>query len=156
MHTPLERVLVMILLGAGLKRNELINLTKNNIDISDPLYPFVKIEAGESYKTRKARLPVDFIQAYKDYLETYNPDKPEDPLFKRTERTINNILKSIAERALIFKKVSCQILRDTFAVQSLLAGESIDDVLKKLGLAPDPENREIAEKYKRLSEFSRN
>lgn len=152
MRTPLERTLIMILLGAGLKRSELINLTKNDIDTSDSL-PFVTIRTGGDYRKRTVRLPIDFIQAYKDYLETY---KPENILFIYTERTLNNILKSIATRAGISKKVSCQILRDTFAVQSLLAGESINDMLKKLGLAPDPSNREIAEKYKRLSEFSRN
>jgi site-specific recombinase XerD len=45
--TPLEQVLVILVFGAGLKRNDIISLTTQNIDISDPLKPIVKIKARQ-------------------------------------------------------------------------------------------------------------
>jgi DnaJ-domain-containing protein 1 len=64
---------------------------------------------------------------------------------------MNKVLQSIARRAgIAHKRVSCQKLRDLFALQRLRAGDEMDDVLKKLGLAPTTSNEEAKQKYKQL------
>ena len=64
----------------------------------------------------------------------------------------SNILKDLALRSGIKKKVSAQILRDTFAVRQLRQGEDINKVLRKLGLTPGPWSEEAKQKYLKLAE----
>jgi site-specific recombinase XerD len=148
---PLENVLVLLLLGAGLKMSEVGALTRDRIDISDPLKPTARIKAKEHFKERNAALPLDFVEVYQVFMEQ---SRPSDRLFDCTERNFNYILRSIAVRAGISKTVSCKVLRDTFAVQCVKAGERIDDVLRKLGLTPTRANEETRQKYRRLAELT--
>jgi integrase/recombinase XerD len=150
LKTPFEHVVVMLILGAGLKRSELLALKKEHINISDPLRPTVKVKGKKHYTERILVLPLDFVQSYNAFVEQY---KPESPVFKCTERSLNYVLSCIANRAGINKHVSCQILRDSFAVQCLRAGEKMDAVLKKLGLARTTANEETRHKYQRLLEL---
>jgi site-specific recombinase XerD len=147
---PLEVVLTMLLLRAGLKRNDLVSLEPENIDISDPDFPTVEVNVNDRYRRRKLELPIEFPDFYKLYLEERKPD-PAEKLFDYTEHGINNILKGIALRAGITNKpVSCQMLRDTFGVFQLGTGDRMKDVLKKLGLSPGNEN--AIDKYTKLAD----
>ena len=145
--TP-EHLLALLLLCAGLKRSEVIELTKDDINIQDERSPFVRIKSGNRYKERSLRLPLDFVASYRNILRDHASG---DKLFDYSERKLNYVLKEIADRAGIRKKVSCQILRDSFAVRLLKAGESMDIMLEKLGLAPTTANFETKDKYQRLA-----
>ena len=72
-------------------------------------------------------------------------------IFECTERNLTYILKDVVQRAGIKKRVSCQVLRDIFAIRQLRAGEKIERVFEKLGLAPGSWNEETKEKYLKLA-----
>lgn len=150
-NSPLEQLLAMFLLGAGLKRNEILDLGVSDIDISNPHDPVAMIRGKDRSRARNINLPLDIIEPLRSYLDQR---KPEDNLFGFTDRHLNNILYRIAQRAGIAKKVSCQILRDTFATRCLKAGESVETVLGKLGLADSTMNEETKEKYRKLAEIT--
>ncbi|MBI5633819.1 MAG: site-specific integrase [Nitrospirae bacterium] len=150
-RTPLEYVLTLFLLGAGLKRSEILEISISNVDISDPDRPAARIRTKDPSKDRNVDLPLDFVGPYREYLAQY---QPKEKLFAFTDRHLNDILYGIAERAGIKKKVSCQILRDTFATRCVKAGEDIEVVLKKLGLALSTMNEETKIKYRKLAEVT--
>lgn len=145
-----DYVLTLLLLEVGLKRSELQLLKPSDINISNHYRPELYVRATNPYKQRVLLLPADFVPAYKEYMEMYNP---QGVLFPMTERNLNLILKSIAKRAGVDeKKVSCQTLRDTYAVRRVRAGEDIDTVLKRLGLSKSSLNQESRERILRLAQ----
>ena len=120
-----------------------------NIDLANQYRPELWIRCrGRRFKERKLRLPPEFPAALAAYIAEYHP---QEYLFEYTERNLTYILTSVAQGAGIRKKVSCQVLRDTFAVRQLKAGEQIEWVLEKLGLAPGSWNEETREKYLKLA-----
>jgi len=142
-------LLILLLLEAGLKREEILALKPSHFDLSNPYRPELWISSqGRRRRQRKLRLPPEVASVLPAYLAEY---RPAEYLFDCTERNLGYLLSSLAERAGIQKKVSCQILRDTFAVRQLRAGERIEAVLEKLGLAPGSYNEETKEKYLRLA-----
>lgn len=145
---PRDYVLVLVLLEAGLKREELLSVKVGDIDISNRYRPEIWVRGSNPYKERRLALPAEFTSAFEDYLKRYQID---DKLFPFTERNLNYILESLAQRAGVKKRISCQVLRDTFAVRQLKAGEDIDTVFKKLGLAPVVQSQEAKERYKKLA-----
>ena len=121
---PLEFVLTMLLLRGGLKRSELVSLELTDIDITNPASPRIRVNPPNRLRQRGLSLPLEFADAYQKYLTQYNLVGGKTRVFNYTEPAINNILKRIASRAGINgKPVSCEILRDTFAVLLLRSGK---------------------------------
>ncbi|MBC7264784.1 MAG: tyrosine-type recombinase/integrase [Chloroflexi bacterium] len=142
-------LLVLLLLETGVKREELLGIRLKDIDLSNQYRPEVWIRhKGKAFKQRKLRLPPEFPAAFRAYMAEYCP---QEYLFECSERNLSYLLRNTAQRAGIVKKVSCQVLRDTFAVRQLKAGERIERVFEKLGLAPGSWNDETREKYSRLA-----
>ncbi|MFQ5873062.1 MAG: tyrosine-type recombinase/integrase [Dehalococcoidia bacterium] len=140
-------VLVLLLLETGVKREELLKIKLTHLDLSDRYRPELWIR-GKRHKERKLRLPPEFTVALDTYLAEY---QPQENLFECTDRNLTYILQSVAKRAGIKKRVSCQILRDTFAVREIRAGEKIEKAFEKLGLAPGSFNEEARKKYLKLA-----
>ncbi|MFQ5852888.1 MAG: tyrosine-type recombinase/integrase [Candidatus Binatia bacterium] len=140
-------LLVLVLLETGVKRKELLKIKPTHIDLSNQYRPVLWVR-GEKHKERKLQLPAVFTEVFEQYLEEY---QPQEKLFECTGRNLDLILKAAAEKAGIEKPVSCQILRDTYAVRQLKAGADIEKVLEKLGLAPDSFNKETRRKYLKLA-----
>ncbi len=83
----------------------------------------------------------------KKYQEKYHPT---DELFVCTDRNLNYILARVVQAAGIKKRVTLQLLRDTFAVRQLKAGVPPEVLREKLGLS-DEAWLESREKYRRLA-----
>lgn len=144
-----DYLLVLLLLETGVKREELLKIKLAHFDLSNPYRPELLIKSeGRSFRERKLRLPPELLTVLRAYIGEY---QPQEYLFNCTERSLTYILKDVAQRAGITKRVSCQNLRDTFAVRQLKAGEKIETVFEKLGLAPGTWNEETREKYLRLA-----
>lgn len=128
-------LLIMILLETGIKKEEIFSLKIDHFDFSDKYKPvlWVKHEGKKVVKDRKVKLSAEIRPVFYDYLSLYNIT---DLLFPYTHRTIELTLKETAEKAGIKKKVTAQILRDTFIVRELNRGKSMSDVLTKAGLNP--------------------
>jgi site-specific recombinase XerD len=142
--------LVMLLLHAGLKKEEVMALQIGSFDLSDPARPTVSVQFTDQVKQRKQRtltLPPEFTEAYQRYLANY---KPQDKVFDCTDRNLNYILARAVRKARIQKRVTLQLLRDTFAVRQIEQGLPLDTLRERLGLSEEAW-KEAAEKYRKLT-----
>src|SRR6266536_3826005 len=98
-------------------------------------------------KDRKLKLPAEIVSVFQEYVWEY---LITDTLFPFTDRFLRLLIKQVAQRANLSKKVSAQILRDTCAVRALKRGEGIELVLTRLGLSASTWE-DAKEKYLKLA-----
>src|SRR6266704_3145068 len=143
--------LVYLVLHAVLKKEEVKGLKLDQIDLSDPQAPMVAIRfpasTGKQHRERSLALPATFATILKQYQAQY---RPTGELFACTDRNLNYILARAVKLAGIKKRVTLQLLRDTFAVQQLRANVPFETLREKLGLS-DEAWMESREKYRRLA-----
>jgi integrase/recombinase XerD len=148
---PRSHCLVYLVLHAGLKKEEVMGLRLNHIDLSDQQNPMITIHfaasTGKQHRERRLALPADFATILKAYQAKYHPT---NELFDCTDRNLNYILAKAVKTAGIKKRVTLQLLRDTYAVRQLKAGVSPETLREKLGLS-DEAWLESREKYRRLT-----
>lgn len=148
---PRCHCLVYLVLNAGLKKEEVMGLKLEQIDLSDPQAPLLSIHfpasTGKQHRERRLALPAQFTTILKQYIAKY---RPTQELFVCTDRNLNYILARAVKAADIKKRVTLQLLRDTFAVQQLKSGVPPETVREKLGLS-DEAWLESREKYRRLA-----
>jgi site-specific recombinase XerD len=143
--------LIYLVLNAGLKKEEVMALKVQHVDLSDPHAPAITVRfpasTGKQHRERRLVLPAEFTQIFKSYKSKY---KPNHELFPYTDRNLNYILAKAVKGAGIEKRVTLQLLRDLFAVQQLRMGVTFDALREKLGLS-DEAWLESKEKYRRLA-----
>ena len=148
---PRCHCLVYLVLHAGLKKEEVMGLKLEHIDLSNPHEPRITVHfaaaTGKQHRERTLALPADFVPILERYIARYHPNSE---LFVCTDRNLNYILARAVKDAGIRKRVTLQLLRDTFAVQQLRAGTSPEALREKLGLS-DEAWLESREKYRRLA-----
>lgn len=143
-------LLVMLALDAGLKKEEMLALTAERVDLSDPAQPRISVRLpGQSrpQRERMIEMPTSFTTVYERYLRSY---RPQGTLLDCTDRNLTYILARAVKRARITKRVTLQLLRDCFAVRQLRAGISLTELREKLGLS-DEAWYETQEKYRKLA-----
>ncbi len=142
-------LLFLILLQTGIKKAELMELTVNNFDFSDSYNPevWIKHSGTKVRKDRKLKLPPEIVPVFGEYTQKY---QITDVLFPYSERFIELLISDTARLTGLTKRVSAQILRDSFAVLCLKRGEDVDFLLTKLGLS-ETTWEEAREKYLKLS-----
>jgi integrase/recombinase XerD len=144
------QVLVGLLLGVGLKKEELMKLRLQDVDLSDPMHPAVEVHFPGQAKRRRERrmeLPASWAEAYPRYVARY---RPREYVFECTDRNLNYVLAAAVKRARIEKRVTLQLLRDIYAVRQLRSGVPLDVLREKLGLSEEAWY-ETAEKYRKLA-----
>jgi len=148
---PRSHCLVYLALYAGLKKEEMKGLWVHHVDLTDPHKPLITVhfEAADRKQHRERRLsmPAEFTSVFTKYQEAYGVT---GVVFSCTDRNLNYILARVVKAAGIEKRVTLQLLRDTFAVQQLQDGTSFDALREKLGLS-DEAWLESREKYRRLA-----
>ena len=146
---PRTYLLLLLFLQTGIKKEELFALHLTHFDFSNKYAPevWIKHEGKKVKKDRKLKLPVEIIPVYEEYIGKYGIT---DQLFPYTQRFIEMLLTNVATWAKIKKKVNASILRDTFTVRQLRRGESMELVLRKLGLS-ESTWEDAREKYLKLS-----
>ncbi|HEV2654740.1 MAG TPA: tyrosine-type recombinase/integrase [Ktedonobacteraceae bacterium] len=148
---PRCHCLIYLILYAGLKKEEVMGLKLQHVDLSDPHTPMVTVHfapsTGKQHRERRLALPAEFTEIFQAYRTRY---KPVDALFECTDRNLNYILARVVKVADIKKRVTLQLLRDTYAVQQLQSGISFEALREKLGLS-DEAWLESKEKYRRLA-----
>jgi integrase/recombinase XerD len=143
-------LLVLLVLRAGLKREEVMGLRPGHVDLSDPAHPAVEVHFPGQAKRRRERrmeLPAEWTPVYLHYVECF---QPREHVFECTERNVNYVLASAVRRAGITKRVTLQLLRDIYAVRQLRAGVAPQTVREQLGLSEEAWY-ESAEKYQKLA-----
>lgn len=148
---PRCHCLVYLVLHAGLKKEEVMGLKLEHIDLSNPQVPMITVyfpaSTGKQHRERRLALPPEFTTILKQYIAKY---RPTNELFACTDRNLNYILARAVKAAGIKKRVTLQLLRDTFAVQQLRSGVPPEALREKLGLS-DEAWLESREKYRRLA-----
>jgi site-specific recombinase XerD len=148
---PRCHCLIYLVLYAGLKKEEVMGLTLNHIDLSDPQVPMITVHfaasTGKQHRERRLALPTQFTTIFRQYQAKHHPT---NELFDCTDRNLNYILGRAVKAAGIKKRVTLQLLRDTFAVRQLKAGVSPEALREKLGLSEEAW-LESREKYRRLA-----
>ena len=143
--------LIYLVLYGGLKKEELMGLKVQHIDLTDPRTPLVSIHfassTGKQHRERRLAFPEDFTTIFKRYQTSYHL---VDIIFDCTDRNLNYILARAVKVAGIQKRVTLQLLRDTFAVEQLRVGVTMEALREKLGLS-DEAWLESKEKYRRLA-----
>lgn len=143
--------LVYLILNTGLKKEEVMGLKLHHIDLSDLHNPLVTVHfaaaTGKQHRERRLALPGAFTTIFKNYQQKY---RPTQEVFECTDRNLNYILAKAVKAANIKKRVTLQLLRDTFAVQQLRSGITPEALREKLGLSEEAW-LESREKYRRLA-----
>jgi integrase/recombinase XerD len=103
--------------------------------------------AGKQHRERRLALSAAFSTIFRQYQSLY---QLTDQVFACTDRNLNYILARAVKAAGIKKRVTLQLLRDTFAVQQLRSDITPEVLREKLGLS-DEAWLESREKYRRLA-----
>lgn len=121
-----DKIIIKMLYATGVRVSELVNIKKEDIDFKGNTINVF----GKGAKERIVLIPDSFTQEIKAYCKTL---KPENRLFELTPRTIQRIIKAMAENAKITKKVTPHKLRHSFATHMLQNGGNIVAIQKLLG-----------------------
>ena len=123
-----EKLVIFTLLDTGLRVAELANLTKDNIQLQERR--LVVYGKGGIYGKKSKRRIIPMTERVRQVLESHFA--LEDKL-GISVRTIQLIVKRIANRAYITKPVSPHVLRHTFAVTCIKKGISTRALMQLLG-----------------------
>ena len=126
--TSQERLVVWTLLDTGLRVSELTNLTRNRIDWQG--HRLMIYGKGGPYGTRSKRRVVPLTARVQPLIEAHFALNEQ---FGTTPRTIQRIIKRVANRAAISRPVSPHVLRHTFSVTTLQKGISLPSLQRVLG-----------------------
>lgn len=140
--SPRERVAIELLYGAGLRVSELVRLNWSDISVSQG---YVRC-FGKGSKERVVPIGRQAIEALKFYKDMLGQDKkartqPGQPLLcdrqgKRLSRLVVwQIIKRLAGRARVNKKLSPHTLRHSFATHLIENGADLRTVQELLGHA---------------------
>lgn len=148
---PRPATLLRLLLDTGIKKRETLSIHYNHIDLDAPNGPilFVRYASpANRYKERKIDLTDQFVECYKEYLESY---KPREVIFPWSPRRLEYLLEDIGNAAGLTKHLSFEMCRWTSALRDLQNGVDKDEIRIKLGISKI-QWREIGLKLRKLAE----
>jgi len=130
-----DRLIVLLLYGAGLRVSELCNLKKKDIDFERSL---IVVRGGKGAKDRVVPIPAFLLKEIRAYLETRDDDSEYLLVEERREKkdristkTVWYLLRKYGERAGV--KVTPHMLRHSFATHMLENGVDIRAIQEFLG-----------------------
>jgi len=126
--THQDKLVVLTLLDTGLRVSELAELTKDNVDWQ--MHRLMIYGKGGPYGTKSKRRIIPLSPRVQPLLEGHLAlhDK-----FEIGARTIQGLIKSVANKASINRPVSPHVLRHTFAVTAVQKGISLPSLQRLLG-----------------------
>ena len=142
--------LLSLLLNTGIKKSECLGIHLNHIDLNAPSGPLVFIRyasPSNRYKERKLALSDEWIPAYEEYVNQYNP---LDRLFPWSPRRLEYLLEDIGNDAGLDKHLSFDMCRWTYALSEYKRGTDPDKIRQNLGVSKI-QWRELHMKLKQLA-----
>jgi site-specific recombinase XerD len=129
-----ERAILMTLYAGGLRLLELIQLAPKDIDSQTMR---IRIRAGKGGKERYVVLSETLLEELRHYFRKFRPerwlfyaDKPDRPIHPRT---IQRMVREVARRAGLNKKVTPHVLRHSFATHLLDHGTNLRYIQELMG-----------------------
>jgi Site-specific recombinase XerD len=141
-----DRLIVELLLKAGLRLSELLNINASDIEEEQGI-TFLKVSQGKGAKDR--RIPIvdkHLIKSLRSYIKKLDED---ERLFNISPRRVQYLIKEIARKAGITKNIHPHTLRHTSATLYLKKGVNIESVRKTLGHS----NLSTTQRYLQLTDF---
>lgn len=140
--SPLHRIWLLVLYGAGVRREELIQLKIDDIDSGRML---IHIRQGKGKKDRKVMLSAKLLDELRGYWRSLDP-KPKTYLFPSksisrnddapmTSKSVWDAVQQAARRAGLDKRVHPHTLRHCFATHLLEGGADLRTIQLLLGHA---------------------
>jgi integrase/recombinase XerD len=126
--THQEKLIVWTLLDTGLRVSELANLARSNIDWQG--HRITVYGKGGPYGSQTKRRVLPLSPRLRPLLEAHFALHDSIGL---TPRTLNRIIKRVANCAGIARKTSPHVLRHTFAVTAVQKGISLPALQRLLG-----------------------
>ncbi len=142
--------LLKLLLETAIKKGECRNINLNHLEVENPKEAYVFIRYTNPryrYKERKLPLSPDWVEAFNEYVEQY---EPQERLFPWTARRLEYILEDITEAAGFEKRISFDMCRWTSVLSDLIEGVEPDKIRQKLGVSKI-QFREVRRKLRRLA-----
>ena len=144
--------LLFLLLSTGIKKGECLGISLNHLELDDPNGPYVYIRYSGSqnrYKERKIDLSSEWVEAYLEYMQQY---QPMDQLFPWSPRRLEYILEEIGVMAGLEKHLSFDMCRWTAVLSDWQDGVDRDLIRQKLGISKI-QWREISQKLSKLDQL---
>ncbi len=141
-----DRLIVELLLKAGLRLSELLNLKVSDIE-EDHGVTFLKVKQGKGKKDR--RIPIVDKQVLKNLRLYTKKIDGDNLLFAISSRRVQYLIKEIAKKSGITKDVHPHTLRHTSATLYLKKGVNIESLRKTLGHS----NLSTTQRYLQLTDF---
>jgi integrase/recombinase XerD len=123
-----EKLAVLALLDTGLRVSELAHLTKDNLDWQT--HRLMVYGKGGPYGSRSKRRVIPLSARVQPLLEGH---LALHDAMGVSARTIQRLIKRVANRAHIRRKVTPHVLRHTFAVSAVQKGISLPALQRLLG-----------------------
>jgi len=120
-----DKLIIKFLFYTGVRVSELIKIKKNDIIFEDG---FVKVY-GKGGKERIVPIPKELLNELKNYINKINTEN----IFPLSSRQVERIIKYIAKKAGISKKVTPHVLRHSLATTLLSKGVDIRYIQEILG-----------------------
>jgi len=142
--------LLKLLLETAIKKGECRNINLNHLEVENPQDAYVFIRYTNPryrYKERKLSLSPEWVTAFNEYVEQY---EPEERLFPWTDRRLEYILEDITEAAGFEKRISFDMCRWTSVLTDLIEGVEPDKIRQKLGVSKI-QFREVRRKLRKLA-----
>ncbi len=127
-ETGEERLVIWTLLDTGLRVSELASLTRKQIDWQG--HRITVYGKGGPYGSKTKRRVLPLSSRIQSLIESYFSLNDE---FGMTPRTIQRVVKRVANRARITRPVSPHVLRHTFSVTAIRKGISLPALQRLLG-----------------------
>jgi integrase/recombinase XerD len=128
-----HKVILSILYACGLRVSELINLKWSHIDRSRMI---INIIAAKGNKDRQVMLPESIIQLLENYYHTFHPKEyilNGQFDLQYSDRSVNEVMKQLAEKAGINKRVYTHLVRHCTFTHMVEEGTDINLIQKLAG-----------------------
>ncbi|GIV37096.1 MAG: integrase [Cyclobacteriaceae bacterium] len=145
-----HRAMLMLTYAAGLRRSEVLNLRKGDVDFDRQV---VFVRGGKGRKDRQTVLAVTLMPLLRKYLEIYRPvNWFFEGVGKRcySAASLQAVIKRASRRAGIAKNVRLHMLRHSFATHLLEGGAATRYIQELLGHG-SPKTTEL---YTRVTSFA--
>jgi integrase/recombinase XerD len=142
--------LLKLILETAIKKGECTDIELNHLSLEDPQNTFVFIRYTNPryrYKERKIPLSPEWVAAFNEYAEQY---EPQEHLFPWTARRLEYILEDITDAAGIENRISFEMCRWTSVLTDLIDGVETNKIRQKLGVSKI-QFREIKRKLRKLA-----
>jgi site-specific recombinase XerD len=145
-----HKLMMMVIYSGGLRRSELLNLRKGDLDIDRGV---IFIRGGKGRKDRQTLLAENIVPYFEAYLKEYKPlywlFEGEDG-GKYSASSLQKILKVAVARAGIDRRITLHMLRHSFATHLLEGGTSTRYIQFLLG----HESPKTTEMYTHVTRFA--